>query len=246
MTETSITIDAFHLQAQNKHTNHQIEWRVSGMRAMKQKCSRGGDILHVLKRGKEFSKLAKKNDKKDLVIIYRRRAISSGFPCCLIGDECLIVRYIAAVNKERKESDSPRISGPLENLVVFHLFLRGGGRTVKNPELKKAVGELSVYAYKGETVKHALRRDGRLHDIVFKNRSELLQKDTGETVPFSALVDDLDDKLFEISVSSQPNGRPGSFDADALVMDSQEDQSSDSDSEKDLDCSVPPTAECRE
>lgn len=199
------------------------------MNPIKQKCSRGGAIQHVLKRGKEFSKLAKENGNKELVIIYRRRAISSHFPCCLIGDEPLTIKYITTVNKPKK-SVSSTISGPSENLVVFHLFLKGGGKTVRNPELKKAVGELSVYAYKGETVNRALKRDKRLHDIVFKNRCELLQKDTGETVKFSALVDDLNDKLFEVSASSLPNSQPGSLD-DAPVMDSQEDQPSDSDSE---------------
>lgn len=207
-----------------------MEWRFAGMKAKKQKCSRGGTVQQVLKRGKDFSALEKENGKKELVIIYRGRAISYHFPCCLIGDEPLTIKYITPVNKPKKPVP-PKTSGSMENLVVFHLFLKRPGNTLRNRELKKAVGELSVYAYKEETVHCALKRDGRLRDVVFK-KYELLQKDTGETVKFSALVDDLNDKLFEISASSLPNSRPGSLDnAPNVDEDMDETPVSDPDSE---------------
>lgn len=234
---TEITTDAFHFQAQNQHTVHRIEWHFSAEINGNITCRHEGTIQEVLEKERDFKKLASKNYKKELVIIYRGQAISSHFPCCLIGDERLTIRYITAVNKPKKSV--PHRNGPLENLVRFHLFVKCRGTTVRNPELKRAFGELSVYAYKGETVKRALQRDGRLHDIVFKNKCELLQKGTRKTVKFSDLVDDLNDKVFEISASSLPNSPPGSLD-DALVMDSQEDQS---DSEQDLRHSDPPTAE---
>uniref|UniRef100_G3QB00 Si:ch1073-475a24.1 n=1 Tax=Gasterosteus aculeatus TaxID=69293 RepID=G3QB00_GASAC len=81
-------------------------------------------------------------------------------------------------------------------------------RIMRNPELeKKDIDTITVYAYKGEKVKYALKRDGRLLDVVFKRNCALLNTNTEETTEMSDLVHDHDGEIYKIvllNLSSPP------------------------------------------
>lgn len=171
----------------------------------------------MLKRSSLFKKVVAKNNNKELVILREGKAISSHCPCSVIKNDQLIVRYIKPVDKYQ-QSRPPQSVRPSGELVVFHVCVKGGKnivRIMRNPALKTDIDEITVYAYKGEKVKHALKRDGRLEDIVFKKTCVLTHKSTEETTEMSDLVDDLDGKIFKITLISRdppPDSQPGSLD----------------------------------
>lgn len=176
----------------------------------------------MLKRQPQFIEAAEKNKNKELVIIRDGKAISSHFPCSLIKNERLTLKYIKVVGKPKKPILRQR-KGPSGELVMFHVRVKGGKNVVKimrNPVLQTLVQEITVYAYKGEKVKHALKRDGRFLDIIFKKTCELSHTSTEVTTDMSSLVDDLDGENFKITLlnkSAPPDSQPGSLD-DAYVM----------------------------
>ena len=146
----------------------------------------------------------------------------------MIKRKRLTVRYIKAGGKPKQSSENrgyvnPRRKGPSDKPVVFHMLTKGGKnvvRIMRNPALRTNFDGITVYAYKGEKVKHALRRDGRLLNTVFKKNCVLSDPSTDVTTEMSSLVDDLDGKTFKITLldkSPPPESPPGSLD-DAYMM----------------------------
>ncbi|KAM7374529.1 hypothetical protein PAMP_007180 [Pampus punctatissimus] len=171
--------------------------------------------------------MAKKNQNKEMVILRDGKAISSHFPCCLIKKERLIVNYVKAVDNMKKVARGPgllRRKGPRGELVMFHVLTKGGKKVVKimrNLAIQAKYQEITVYAYKGENVKQALKRDGRFLSIVFKKNCALSHTSTEVNTEMSNLVDDLDGKTFKIillSRSSPLESQPGSLDDDYMVQ----------------------------
>lgn len=174
------------------------------------------------------------------------KAISSHFPCSLIGKERLTVKYVKSEGKAKKlgshvktegKAKKPGCRGSSDELVIFNVLTKGGKNVVKimrNPALTKIVQKITVYAKKGEKVKQALKRDGRFMNIIFKKTCALFHMKTEVNTEMSNLVDDLDGNTYQIillSKSSPPDSQPGSLD-DAYMM-SSESQRSDSDENKD-------------
>lgn len=194
-------------------------------------CDKAGTIEDVLKRSTQFNTYAKKNQIKELVIIRDGKAISSHFPCSLIKDEELTLKYI----KTSQNLGKPK---PAKNSdMMFHVAVRGGKnvvRIMRNPEIKTVTQDVTVYACKGEKVKHALKRDGRFLDVIFKKTCLLSHTSTEATTEMSDLVDKLEDEKFqiiELSKSSPPDSQPSSLDDAYLMPD--EGQMSDSDGRQD-------------
>ncbi|TNN66441.1 Protein FAM111A [Liparis tanakae] len=169
-----------------------------------------------------FREIVGKNKKKELVIVRDGKAISSHCPCSLIGkDEKLTIKYVKAVNKPKQivtGSDRCQRKGPPSELVMFHLMTTGGEnlqtKIMINLALNKCIDEITVYAYKGETVKQALKRDGRLGNELFTKNCELSNKSTEVTTEMSSLVDDLDGKTFKIILLNRdrpPDSQPSSL-----------------------------------
>ncbi|XP_035521835.1 protein FAM111A-like [Morone saxatilis] len=108
---------------------------------------------------------------------------------------------------------------------MFHVLTKGGknvAQIMRNPAIESAYS-ITVYAYKGEKVKHALKRDGRLHNTVFRKNCALYHKRTKVTTEMSTLADDLDGKTFKIILlneSAPPESQPGSQDG-AYMMQNQ-------------------------
>ncbi|XP_044079143.1 serine protease FAM111A-like [Siniperca chuatsi] len=226
-------------KVEEPHATHSLEW-CSGDKIFTV-CNKAGTVGDLLKTSPEFREIAGKNKDKELVIRRDRRAISSHFPCSLNKNERLTVTYIKAVDKPKQSHENrgpvhPKRKRPSGELVMFHVLARGGKDVVKimrNPALETQIQEITVYAYKGERVKQALRRGGHLHDKAFKKNCVLSNTSTKAITEMSNLVDDLDGKSFKIILfnkSSPPDSQPSSLDAYMMQNDSQR---SDSDGNQD-------------
>ncbi|XP_029956872.1 protein FAM111B-like [Salarias fasciatus] len=180
------------------HPTHSIEWCWSNKRPNIITCKKAGTVEDLLKRSSQFRETAEKQKDKELVIVRDGKAISSHFPCSLIKDERLTLKYVKAKDKPKK---TVKFSVPSGELVMFHVSVKGGKnvvRILRNPALKDKVREVTVYAYKGEKVKNALRRDGRFLNIIFKRTCALANISTEVNTEMSNLVDGLEGKTFQI------------------------------------------------
>lgn len=230
----------FHSQEKEPHETHSFEWWGDDKKLKNFTCNKAGTVESLLKRSSQFTEIMKKNKNRELVIVRDGKAISSHFPCSLIKNERLTVRFVKAVDKPNQSVNSsvaPKKMGPSSELVMFHVLTNGGTNLTKimrNPALRAKIEEITVYAYKGETVKQALRRDGRFLLSIFKKNCVLSHKSTEVITEMSNLVDDLNDKTFKIILlnkSRPPESQPGSLD-DAYMMQN-ESQRSDSDGNQD-------------
>ena len=199
-------------------------------------CNRAGTVEDSLKRNTSFKGIAKKNKGKELVLLRDGKAICSHLPCSLVKDECLTVVFIKAGNTPGKKSGGSahdRRKGSSDEVVLFHVRVRGEEgvyRILKNPGLKKKVEEMTIFAYKGEKVKQALRRDARFLDIVFKKKCMLSSDDF--VVDMSNPVDDLGGKTYTIiEVKNLPDSQPSSLEDDFIQSD--ESQRSEADENQD-------------
>uniref|UniRef100_A0A672HFJ2 Serine protease n=1 Tax=Salarias fasciatus TaxID=181472 RepID=A0A672HFJ2_SALFA len=167
-------------------------------------CNKAGTVEDLLKQSSQFRETVEKLKHKELVIVRDGKAISSHFPCSLIKNERLTVKYVKATDKPKKAvSFSARLprKAPTRELVMFHVLAKGGKnvvRIMRNPALKTKVQEVTVYAYKGEKVKYALRRDGRFLNTIFKKTCALANISTEVNTEMSNLVDGLEGKTFQI------------------------------------------------
>ncbi|XP_029924825.1 protein FAM111A-like isoform X2 [Myripristis murdjan] len=221
------------------HTTHSFYWRHGNKKPICITCNKAGTVLNTLQRSKIFKEIAEKNKGKELVIKRKGKAVPTHFPCCLIKkDEPLIVKFIKAGKQVKRPVGNTRENVPSDKLVTFHLATRGGREVrniLHNTELKKEVEEISVYAYKGETVKQALKRDGRLCKSIFVKHCVLSEVSEEDEIEMSNPVDDLDGKSFRIVLhdkSSQPESQSGSLD-DAYVAPN-ESQTTVSDESQDI------------
>ncbi|XP_053298302.1 serine protease FAM111A isoform X2 [Pleuronectes platessa] len=201
------------------HRTHSFNWKSVEQKTILLSCNSAGTVEDSLKRNRPFKGIAKKNQGKELVLLRNGKAICSHFPCSLIKDECLTVKFIKAVNKPGEKAGGSahvRRKGSSDEVVVFHVRMKGGEgikRILKNPDLKKDVDEMTIFAYKGEKVKQALRRDARFLDIVFKKKC-MLSTDVS-SVDMSNLVDDLGGKTYTITEDKNlPDSQPSSLEED--------------------------------
>ncbi|XP_056140289.1 serine protease FAM111A-like [Lampris incognitus] len=92
---------------QKPHETHSFTLKVNGAADYLVTCNKAQTVLSALETNKIFAEMAKRNQKKELVIIRGRRAISTHFPCHLIGEEDLLeVKYINAAVQGQEPVDS--------------------------------------------------------------------------------------------------------------------------------------------
>ncbi|XP_060942493.1 serine protease FAM111A-like [Limanda limanda] len=202
------------------HPTHSFNWKSVGLTTILVSCNRAGTVEDSLKRNPHFRGIAKKNKGRELVLLRNGKAICSNFPCSLIKDECLTVKFIKAVNTPGRKASGSAHDRRNDEVVLFHVRVMGGEgvkRILKNPDLKNDIGvdEMTIFAYKGEKVKQALGRDDRFHDIVFKKKCVLSTDDF--IVNMSNLVDDVGGKTYTIKqVRNLPESLPSSLEEDFL------------------------------
>ncbi|XP_035483124.2 serine protease FAM111A-like isoform X2 [Scophthalmus maximus] len=206
------------------HPTHSFVWCFQG-KFTSFTCDKARTVEDSLKRSPRFGGIAKKYKDKELVVLRDGKAISSHFPCSLIKDERLTVKYVKAVDKTNQPgrgSGPPCRKGSPDDLVMFHVLTKGGKDIVqimRNPELRKVVQEMTVYAYKGEKVKQALRRDGRFLNIVFKKNCGLSHIVTEVDSEMSDLVDHLDGATYKIILLNKclPESQQSSLEDDNKI-----------------------------
>ncbi|XP_078142521.1 serine protease FAM111A-like [Centroberyx gerrardi] len=194
------------------HTVHSFKWHYKNQMPMLITCSKAGTVENSLRTSEMFEDIHEKNKEKELVIKRNAKAISNHFPCCLIEKEDLLnVMYIGAAKKSEQplgEAAQPQRKVSSDKLVTFHVATRGGKRIINdimsNTALKNEVKDISVYAYKGETVKQALQRDGRLDEEIFQKNCVLSELNEEGGTEMSNIVDDLDGKSFEVILLNKP------------------------------------------
>ncbi|XP_042355507.1 LOW QUALITY PROTEIN: uncharacterized protein LOC121952752 [Plectropomus leopardus] len=225
--------DAPDTQEQEPHATHSFEWCWSDKKATTFTCNKAGTVEDLLKRSSQFLEIAGKNHNKELVIVRDGKAISSHFPCSLIKNERLNIKYIKAVS-ELQQPVSGSVHRQRKGLsgepVMFHVLTKGGKKVVnimRNRALQKDIQEVTVYAFKDEKVKHALRRDGRFIKTLFKKNIALSNLSTEVTTEMSDFVDDLDGKHFKIILLNKSNPPESQESLEDAYMMQNEPQTSD-------------------
>ncbi|XP_017543600.2 protein FAM111A-like [Pygocentrus nattereri] len=195
-------------------------------------CDASMTVLEALLSNKNFKGDYKKNEEKEMVIQREkvpRGAISTDFPCCLINDdELLDIQFIKSSGSSSLESKPVPCSlmNSTENFIVFNIKTTGGHtvkRLMKNQALKQKVDDVCVYALKGETVKKALRRDGRFNRVIFRKHCGLYELGSEIITDMSNTVDHLDGKHFRVIViDNQPASQESSQEFDTMKNESGE------------------------
>ncbi|KAA8586789.1 hypothetical protein FQN60_000625 [Etheostoma spectabile] len=221
MTEKNGPMDKV-VKEEELHATHLFDWCWKDKKPTTHACNKAGTIENVLKRSEIFRDIAGKNQDKELVIVKDGKLISSHFPCCLIKqNESLIVKYVKAVDKaKRPVSGSHHRQSKVapDKLVMFHVLPKGGknvANIMRNQVLKTDFQIITVYAYKGEKVKNALKRDGRFLNTIFKKYCVLSHESNKKETEMSSIVDFLDGETFQIILlnrSQPPESQPGSLD----------------------------------
>ncbi|KAI4872718.1 hypothetical protein NFI96_007015 [Prochilodus magdalenae] len=145
----------------------------------------------------------RKEIKKDILIIRGiklKAAVCAHFPCHLLEqDEEITIQYIQKQHEDTHNTEPQR--GQTGDLVTFNIQTQGGPNItktiMKNKNILTRVSDVCVYAYKGETVRKALERDGRFTDVAL-NKSCLRDVSKPYNLEMSSLVDDIDQGHFQV------------------------------------------------
>ncbi|XP_077097877.1 serine protease FAM111A-like [Siphateles boraxobius] len=186
-------------------------------------CKTSMTVLEALNTIKFFRiEKDKKRNKQKEILIQRpngkvsRAAVKTDFPCCLIEeDEILDITFIQkdgnSSTNQQTTADSSLLSkrSKPETLVSF-LVEKEGGPTVtcllKSKALREIVRHVCVFAFKGEKIKTALKRDGRFNNVIFKKHCALSESGTETKHEFSLPVTKtLNEKTFQVVVISDDN-----------------------------------------
>lgn len=153
--------------------------------------------------------------------------INLGMPLSCLPDNChLAVTFARSKSKQKAEN---QISGRLDkgstDCVKFfiHAIGKERKRLVRRGELHKEGCRLCVFAFKGETVKDAVCKDGRFLSFLESEDWRLIES-LDSVVESSQLVDALEGKLFQVEVkgsrgaktAAPPSPQPGDGNADVL------------------------------
>ncbi|XP_056110643.1 serine protease FAM111A [Rhinichthys klamathensis goyatoka] len=186
-------------------------------------CTTSMTVLEALNTSQFFS-IEKDKQKKKLkeILIQRsngkvpRAAVKTDFPCCLIEeDEIFDITFIqkdgnSSTNQQTTIDPSllSKRSKP-ETLVTFLVEKEGGPKVtylLKSAALRKSVRYVCVFAFKGEEIKTALKRDGRFNDVIFEKTCALSESGTVIKHEFVLPVTKtLNKKTFQVVVSHDNN-----------------------------------------
>uniref|UniRef100_A0A671Q5F0 Serine protease n=1 Tax=Sinocyclocheilus anshuiensis TaxID=1608454 RepID=A0A671Q5F0_9TELE len=180
-------------------------------------CKTSMTVLEALNTSQMFKneKDKKKNKQKEILIQRCKEgvptaAVKTDFPCCLIEtDEILYIDFIqkdenSCTNRTTADPSLRKTSMP-ETLVTFQVKKEGGQKVrllLKSKALRRRVQYVCVYAFKGEKIKTALKRDGRFKNDIFRKHCALSDELKHE---WSNPVDNLDRKAFQLVVLSDKN-----------------------------------------
>ncbi len=147
-----------------------------------------------------------------------RAAVKTDFPCCLIErDEVVYVIFIknegtSSTNQQSTAGSLLRKASKRKTLVTFWVKKDGGQKVIrllKSKALRSIVQYVCVYAFKGEKIKTALKRDGRFKDVIFQKLCALSEfsreHDKELKHVLSIPVENIDGRAFQVVVVSDKN-----------------------------------------
>ncbi|CAL8399331.1 unnamed protein product [Boreogadus saida] len=195
---------------------HTFSWMFGNENPYDVFCRKAGTIYESLQTSDAFKEMASKNQDKELVILRpNKKAINSNFPCHKMTEgDTLTIKYIKE-NSKRKIPTTPTSSKEKKEnegeLVTFGIRTTGGknlSRTnvMNNVGLGMIVDEISVCGYKGQTVREALKQDGRLCDTVLQNNHFLEETEVNKRTEMSSIIDFLDGRCFKIATTRKSVG----------------------------------------
>ncbi|XP_066217514.1 serine protease FAM111A-like [Saccopteryx leptura] len=131
-------------------------------------------------------------------------------PLCCFPDDCHLEITFARSKCEQKEENQilGRHDRSSTDCVKFliHATEKKGKRIVKCGELHKQGCKLCVYAFKGETIKDAIYKDGRFLSVL-ENHDWKLIENLDSVVESTQRVDDLEGKFFQVEVGKRMGSR---------------------------------------
>ncbi|XP_045061871.1 serine protease FAM111A-like isoform X1 [Coregonus clupeaformis] len=192
--------------------SHSFRYRF-GYKQFRVTCHKHGTVLDALQTIKAFKNMTKEKQGMEVVIQREkepRAAVSTHFPCHLIdNNELVTVTFIkdpgSGSSSYTQGHSKQRNKNKMQpgKLMTFNVKTRGGKtiirKVIRNPELRKKVTYVCVYAYEGEKVKQALRRDGRFAETVFRKRCLLSESEMDVITEMSQPVDGLDGKMLVVT-----------------------------------------------
>ncbi|XP_056313301.1 serine protease FAM111A [Danio aesculapii] len=176
-------------------------------------CNPSVTVIEALRTNQTFmdEKAKFKNQQKQIIIQrsngeFPRAAVKTDFPCCLVErDEILDITFMKEETTYMERHSKYNTNQKPETLVTFWVKKEGGTnvkRLLKSSALKKIVPYVCVWAFKGEKVKNALKRDGRFNNVIYRKNCGLSEFGSETRYELSIPVDDLDRKAFQVVVIS--------------------------------------------
>ncbi|XP_029812738.1 protein FAM111A [Suricata suricatta] len=158
---------------------------------------------------KDVKKEIETQQGKEVVAVFREGIegyINLGMPLSCFSEGCHV--QITFVQSRSKQKDENQVSGrhekPSADCVKFYIHAVGKRkkRIVKCRHFHKEGSKLCVYAFKGETIKDALCKDGRFLSFLEKEDWRLI-KNLDSILESSQTVDDLEGTVFEVEVEKR-------------------------------------------
>ncbi|XP_072420685.1 serine protease FAM111A-like [Chiloscyllium punctatum] len=196
--ENQVKEFTFNFQSNRNSTEHVVRGKLDE------------SIHSALMSSTSFQKEQEKNEGKTFHLIGKRElrgAINLGMPCKCLPEKTHFEVVFYRVKGQVSYRDEVSTG---KQCVVFCVRSTGktGGKLrtgskpiVKDTCLREDGHDLCVYAFEGETIREALRKDGRFSPVIEQNVWSLV--DEHRCLQFTLTVDDLRDKCFEVQVSNE-------------------------------------------
>ncbi|XP_048864948.1 serine protease FAM111A-like [Brienomyrus brachyistius] len=156
-----------------KHQSHSFYYQINKDNHMVT-CTKRCTVLEALQADPPFKTFLERNKGKSIIIERDDSFIATHFPCRLLErGETVIIKCFSGEAAEVPDGDEIKDG----DIVTFCISSIGGlnmrqMRFLRNSNLKNNK-PLCIYAYIGETVEDALKRDGRFADEVFQGSISL-------------------------------------------------------------------------
>ncbi|XP_043095079.1 serine protease FAM111A-like [Puntigrus tetrazona] len=202
------------LQQEAEAETHTIKYCFIKSKTFSASCKTSMTVFEALNTSQMFRRQKDKiNNEQKEILIQRfkegsnKAAVKADFPCCLIeSDEILEIDFIKKYHNSSTNGTTARLSSRnLEKLVSFLVKKEGGQKVLhllKSKALRNRVQYVCVYAFKGEKIKKALRRDGRFNEIIFQKHCALSEFSDSHHELSNPVTEDLNRKEFQVVVVS--------------------------------------------
>ncbi|XP_027437360.2 protein FAM111A [Zalophus californianus] len=177
--------------------------------------SEGDSLYAALNTLKAVEKELKTQQGKEMLVLGTEGIegyINLGMPLSCFPESCRVLITFAQSRSRQKEGSQVfgRHDKVSPDCVKFYIHAIGKGkkRIVKRRHLHKEGCKLCVYAFKGETIKDAVCKDGRFLSFLEKADWRLI-KNLDSILESTQTVDNLEGELFEVEVEKSTGSGAG-------------------------------------